>query len=46
MRLAVLLAGLALACATQLARADIYGYIDAEGNAHFAASGDQIHKSQ
>lgn len=37
MRLAVLLAGLALACATQLARADIYGYIDAEGNAHFAA---------
>jgi soluble lytic murein transglycosylase-like protein len=37
MRLAVLLAGLALACATQVARADIYGYIDAEGNAHFAA---------
>ena len=37
MRLAVLLAGLALACATTVARADIYGYIDAEGNAHFAA---------
>lgn len=37
MRLAVLLAGLALAGATQLARADIYGYIDAEGNAHFSA---------
>ena len=37
MRLAVLLAGLALACATQVARADIYGYIDAEGNAHFSA---------
>lgn len=37
MRLAVLLAGLALACATNFARADIYGYIDAEGNAHFSA---------
>ena len=37
MRLAVLLAGLALACATQVARADIYGYIDAGGNAHFAS---------
>ena len=37
MRLAVLLAGLALAGATQVARADIYGYIDAEGNAHFSA---------
>jgi soluble lytic murein transglycosylase-like protein len=37
MRLAVLLAGLALACATTVARADIYGYIDAEGNAHFSA---------
>jgi soluble lytic murein transglycosylase-like protein len=37
MRLAVLLAGLALACATHLARADIYGYTDAEGNAHFSA---------
>ena len=37
MRLAVLLAGLALACATQVARADIYGYIDADGNAHFSA---------
>ena len=36
MRLAVLLAGLALACATNVARADIYGYIDAEGNAHFS----------
>jgi soluble lytic murein transglycosylase-like protein len=37
MRLAALLAGLALACATQVARADIYGYIDADGNAHFSA---------
>ena len=37
MRLAVLLAGMALACATTVARADIYGYIDAEGNAHFSA---------
>jgi soluble lytic murein transglycosylase-like protein len=37
MRLAVLLAGLALAGAAQVARADIYGYIDAEGNAHFSA---------
>ena len=37
MRLAVLLAGLALASATQVARADIFGYIDAEGNAHFSA---------
>ena len=36
MRLAVLLAGLALACATTVAQADIYGYIDAEGNAHFS----------
>ena len=36
MRLAALLCGLALACAAQLARADIYGYIDAGGNAHFA----------
>ena len=37
MRLAVLLAGVALACATTVARADIYGYIDADGNAHFSA---------
>ena len=37
MRLAVFLAGLALSCATTIARADIYGYIDAEGNAHFSA---------
>ena len=37
MRLAALLCGLALACASQLAQADIYGYIDAAGNAHFAA---------
>lgn len=36
MRWVALLAGMALACATQLARADIYGYIDADGNAHFA----------
>ena len=37
MRLAALLAGLVLACASTVARADIYGYIDAEGNAHFSA---------
>ncbi|MET0963273.1 MAG: lytic transglycosylase domain-containing protein [Noviherbaspirillum sp.] len=37
MRIAALLCGLVLACAAQLARADIYGYIDAAGNAHFAA---------
>lgn len=36
MRWLALLCGMALACATQLARADIYGYIDADGNAHFA----------
>jgi len=36
MRWAALLCGMALACATQLAWADIYGYIDADGNAHFA----------
>lgn len=36
MRWAALLCAMALACAPQLARADIYGYIDADGNAHFA----------
>lgn len=36
MRWVALLCGMALACATQVARADIYGYIDADGNAHFA----------
>ena len=37
MWLAALLAGLVLTCATTVAQADIYGYIDAEGNAHFSA---------
>lgn len=37
MRWLALLSGMALACATQFARADIYGYLDADGNAHFAA---------
>ena len=37
MRLGALLCGLVLAGATHVARADIYGYIDAGGNAHFSA---------
>jgi soluble lytic murein transglycosylase-like protein len=37
MRLFRLLCGLLIACAAGLAHADIYGYIDSEGNAHFAA---------
>ena len=37
MRLAALFCGLVLACSAQVARADIYGYIDAAGNAHFSA---------
>lgn len=37
MRLAALFCGLVLAFTAQVARADIYGYIDAAGNAHFSA---------
>ena len=37
MRLAALFFGLVLAFSAQAARADIYGYIDAAGNAHFSA---------
>lgn len=37
MRVARLLCGLLFACAAGLAHADIYGYVDAEGNAHFSA---------
>ena len=37
MRVAGVFCGLLLALATQVARADIYGYLDAEGNAHFSA---------
>jgi soluble lytic murein transglycosylase-like protein len=37
MRFGALLCGLMLACVTHVARADIFGYIDAEGNAHFSA---------
>lgn len=35
--LLLILCGLLTACAAGLAHADIYGYIDDEGNAHFAA---------
>lgn len=37
MRAARLLCGLSFACAAGLAHADVYGYIDEAGNAHFAA---------
>jgi soluble lytic murein transglycosylase-like protein len=37
MRLSRFACGLLLACAAGLARADVYGYVDAAGNAHFSA---------